>query len=125
VKQVGREVRVCAMCSEGSLRKAGNRIRRNRAACRGRNRQACLAERYDRDLPDIFAVQDEITEAVTIAIAPAIAEAEQRRAMRKPPGSLDRLSTRVSVAFGANEDATDYRSSSVYSRDLRDRSIVP
>jgi hypothetical protein len=34
-------------------------------------------------------VQDEITEAVTIAIAPAIADAEQQRAMRKPPGSLD------------------------------------
>jgi adenylate cyclase len=34
-------------------------------------------------------VQDEITEAVTIAIAPAIADAEQHRAMRKPPGSLD------------------------------------
>ena len=47
------------------------------------------AERYDRDLADIFAVQDEITEAVTIAIAPAIAAAEQQRAMRKPPESLD------------------------------------
>ena len=34
-------------------------------------------------------MQDEITEAVTIAIAPAIADAEQQRAMRKPPGSLD------------------------------------
>jgi adenylate cyclase len=47
------------------------------------------AERYDRDLADIFAVQDEITEAVAIAIAPAIAQAEQHRAMRKPPDSLD------------------------------------
>jgi adenylate cyclase len=34
-------------------------------------------------------VQDEITEAVTVAIAPAIADAEQQRAIRKPPGSLD------------------------------------
>jgi adenylate cyclase len=47
------------------------------------------AERYDRDLAEIFAVQDEITEAVTIAVAPAIDEAERQRAMRKPPGSLD------------------------------------
>jgi hypothetical protein len=46
-------------------------------------------KRYDRDLADIFAVQDEITEAVTIAIAPTIADAELQRAMRKPPGSLD------------------------------------
>src|SRR5262245_6888122 len=36
-----------------------------------------------------FAVQDEITQAVTIAIVPAIAGAEQQRAMRKLPGSLD------------------------------------
>jgi adenylate cyclase len=47
------------------------------------------ADRYDRDLTDIFAVQDEITEAVTIAIAPAIADAELQRAVRKPPDSLD------------------------------------
>src|SRR2546423_3807130 len=37
----------------------------------------------------IFAVQDEITEAVTISIAPAIADAELQRAVRKPPDSLD------------------------------------
>ncbi|HEX4210321.1 MAG TPA: hypothetical protein VHY56_08010, partial [Candidatus Binataceae bacterium] len=41
------------------------------------------------NLADIFAVQDEITEAATIAIAPAVADAELRRAMRKPPDSLD------------------------------------
>jgi len=34
-------------------------------------------------------VQDEITEAVTLAVAPAIADAELHRAIRKPPGSLD------------------------------------
>jgi len=43
----------------------------------------------DRDLADIFALQDEITEAVTIAVAPAIREAELQRAMRKPPENLD------------------------------------
>jgi adenylate cyclase len=37
----------------------------------------------------MFAVQDDITEAVTIAVAPAIANAKLRRAIRKPPGSLD------------------------------------
>ncbi len=47
------------------------------------------AERYDRDLADLFAVQDEITEAVTIAIAPTIDNAERQRAMRKPPANLD------------------------------------
>src|SRR5438067_316017 len=47
------------------------------------------AQRYDRELTDICALQDEITEAVTIAVAPAIAGAEQQRAMRKPAASLD------------------------------------
>ena len=46
------------------------------------------AERYDRDLADIFAVQDEITEAVAAAIGPAIVDAERQRAVRKPPESL-------------------------------------
>ena len=46
------------------------------------------AERYDRDLADVFAVQDEITLSVARAIRPAVADAEQRRALRKPPKSL-------------------------------------
>ncbi len=74
---------------EGSLRKAGNRIRVTAQLVEAEIGKHVWAERYDRDLADIFAVQDEITEAVTIAIAPAIAHAEQQRAMRKPPGSLD------------------------------------
>jgi class 3 adenylate cyclase len=55
----------------------------------GVNIAARLEALAECDLADIFAVQDEIAEAVTIAIAPAIAHAEQQRAMRKPPGSLD------------------------------------
>ncbi len=88
VKQVGRELGVRYVL-EGSLRKAGNRIRVTAQLVEAETGNHVWAERYDRDLADIFAVQDEITEAVTIAIAPAIAEAEQQRAMRKPPGSLD------------------------------------
>jgi adenylate cyclase len=88
VKQVGRELGVRYVL-EGSLRKSGNRIRVTAQLVEAENGSHLWAERYDRDLADIFAVQDEITEAVTIAIAPAIAGAEQQRAMRKPPGSLD------------------------------------
>jgi adenylate cyclase len=88
VKQIGRELGVRYVL-EGSLRKAGNRIRVTAQLVEAETGKHVWAERYDRDLADIFAVQDEITEAVTTAIAPAIAEAEQQRAMRKPPGSLD------------------------------------
>jgi adenylate cyclase len=88
VKDIGRELGVRYVL-EGSVRKAGNRIRVTAQLVEAETGKHVWAERYDRDLADIFAVQDEITEAVTIAIAPAIADAEQQRAMRKPPGSLD------------------------------------
>jgi adenylate cyclase len=88
VKQVGRELGVRYVL-EGSLRKSGNRIRVTAQLIEAESGNHVWADRYDRDLSDIFAVQDEITEAVTTAIAPAIADAERQRAMRRPPGSLD------------------------------------
>jgi len=88
VKQVGRELGVHYVL-EGSVRKAGNRIRVTAQLIEAGTSNHVWAERYDRDLADIFAVQDELTEALTTALAPAIADAELRRAMRKPPGSLD------------------------------------
>jgi adenylate cyclase len=88
VKQVGRELGVRYVL-EGSLRKSGNRIRVTAQLVEAETGKHVWAERYDRNLADIFAMQDEITEAVTIAITPAIADAEQRRAMRRPPANLD------------------------------------
>ena len=87
-KQVGQELGVRYVL-EGSLRKSGNRIRLTAQLVEAETGNHVWAERYDRDLADIFTVQDEITEAATIAIAPAIAQAEQQRAMRKPPENLD------------------------------------
>ena len=88
VKQVGRELGV-RYALEGGLRRAGNRIRVTTQLVEAETGRHVWAEHYDRDLADIFALQDEITEAVTTAVAPAIADAEQRRALRRPPGSLD------------------------------------
>ena len=88
IRQVGRELGVRYVL-EGSLRKAVNRIRVTAQLIEAETGNHVWAERYDRDLADIFAVQDEISQAVTIAIAPAIEDAERQRAMRKPPGSLD------------------------------------
>jgi adenylate cyclase len=88
VRQVGRELGVRYVL-EGSVRKAGNRIRVTAQLVEAGTSNHVWAERYDRDLADIFAVQDELTEALTTALAPAIADAELRRAMRKPPESLD------------------------------------
>jgi adenylate cyclase len=88
VKQVGRELGV-RYALEGSLRKSGNRIRVTAQLVEAETGKHVWAERYDRELADIFGVQDGITEAVTIALAPAIADAERQRAMRKPPDNLD------------------------------------
>src|SRR6202000_1325492 len=46
------------------------------------------AERYDRHVREVFAVQDEITAAVVMAVQPAIADAEQQRVIRKLPENL-------------------------------------
>jgi adenylate cyclase len=88
LKQVGRELGVRYVL-EGSVRRAADRIRVTAQLVEAETNNHIWAERYDRNLADIFALQDEITEAVTIAIAPVIADAERQRAMRKPPGSLD------------------------------------
>jgi adenylate cyclase len=88
VKEIGRTLGVRYVL-EGSLRKAGDRIRVTGQLVETETGKHIWAERYDRDLTDIFAVQDEIAEAVTLAVAPAIADAELHRAMRKPPANLD------------------------------------
>jgi adenylate cyclase len=88
VKQIGRELGVRYVL-EGSVRKAGDRVRVTAQPIEAEAGKHVWADRYDRNLTDIFGLQDEIIEAVTTAIAPAIADAERQRAMRKPPGSLD------------------------------------
>src|SRR5205823_1667350 len=88
LKQVGRELGVRYVL-EGSLRRAGNRIRVTAQLVEAETGKHVWADRYDREVADIFALQDEIAEAVTIAVAPAIADAELHRGMRKAPGSLD------------------------------------
>ena len=47
------------------------------------------AERYDRDLADVFAVQDEITQAIVAAIEPQLYAAEDFRARRKAPDNME------------------------------------
>jgi adenylate cyclase len=88
VRQVARELGVRYVL-EGSVRRSRDRVRISAQLIDATTADHIWAERYDRDIADIFAVQDEITAAVTSAIAPAIMDAEQRRAARKPPASLN------------------------------------
>ncbi len=88
VKQVAKELGVRYVL-EGSVRKGGNRIRFTAQLIDATTGNHIWAERYDRELEDVFAVQDEITEAIVAAIAPEISAVELKRAERKPPGNLD------------------------------------
>ena len=88
VKQIGRELAVRYVL-EGSVRRAGERVRITAQFVEAETGNHIWAERYDRALADVFAVQDEISDAVATAIGPAIADAEMQRAMRRPPESLE------------------------------------
>ena len=74
---------------EGSVRKAGDRVRIAGQLIDTETGHHVWADRYDRALDDIFAVQDEITDAIVAALEPAVGRAEMQRAQRKNPENLD------------------------------------
>jgi adenylate cyclase len=74
---------------EGSVRKAGNRVRVTAQLIDATTGNHIWAERYDRELDDIFALQDEITETIVTSIEPELGAVERERARRKPPENLD------------------------------------
>jgi adenylate cyclase len=74
---------------EGSVRRGGSRVRVTAQLIDAETGNHIWAERYDRAVEDVFAVQDEIRLAVVTAIVPAVADAEVRRALCKPPENLD------------------------------------
>ena len=88
IKQVAEELGV-GYVIEGSVRRSGDRVRITAQLNDVTTGSHLWAERYDRDLADVFAVQDEITEAIVAAIEPQLYAAENFRALRKPPDSLD------------------------------------
>ncbi|ANT52827.1 winged helix-turn-helix domain-containing protein [Mesorhizobium amorphae] len=88
VKQVGRELGVRYVL-EGSVRKVGNRVRITGQLIDAEDGSHLWAERYDRDLTDVFALQDEITVSVVAAIEPNLRRAEIERVKRQRPDSLD------------------------------------
>jgi adenylate cyclase len=70
---------------EGSVRKAGQRVRITAQLIEAATGTHLWAERYDRELTDIFGVQDEITSRVAAAIEPALSRAESQRGAAKRP----------------------------------------
>jgi TolB-like protein/class 3 adenylate cyclase/Tfp pilus assembly protein PilF len=88
VTRVGRELGVRYVL-EGSVRKAGRRVRITAQLIDATSGRHLWAEKYDRDLTDLFAMQDEITREIVGSLAPEMLETEMQRARRKDPQALD------------------------------------
>ncbi len=84
LKEVGRDLGARYVL-EGSMRRAGQRVRITSQLIDTATGTHLWAERYDRDLTDIFAVQDDITSCVAAAIEPALSRAESQRVIAKRP----------------------------------------
>jgi TolB-like protein len=87
IKQVGRELGVRYLL-EGSVRKAGGRVRITAQLIEAESGTHIWADRFDGGLEEAFEFQDKVTSAIAIALQPHVAMAEQARAIRKPTISL-------------------------------------
>jgi TolB-like protein len=88
VRQIG-EALGARYVLEGSVRRVGDRVRISAQLIEAATDRHIWAERYDRDISDIFAIQDDITRHVVTSINPAIEVSELERVARKLPGSMD------------------------------------
>jgi adenylate cyclase len=102
IRDIGRELGVRYVL-EGSVRRAGNRIRLTSQLVDTQTDAHIWAERYDRQLDDVFLVQEELTRSIVRAIAPQISETELAKVRRRNPASL----SAYELAVRANATALD------------------
>jgi TolB-like protein/cytochrome c-type biogenesis protein CcmH/NrfG len=88
IKQVASDLQVRYIV-EGSVRKAGNRVRITAQLIDATSGEHVWAKTYDRDLTDVFAVQDEISEAIAASLVSDLQRVEHTRAQRRAPESLE------------------------------------
>ena len=87
-EQIGKELGVRYVL-EGSVRKAGSRVRITAQLVDATTSYHLWADRYDRDLQDIFAVQDEVTRKIVAALQVKLTEGEQQRMGHTPTNNLE------------------------------------
>jgi adenylate cyclase len=120
VQQVGRELGVRYVL-EGSVRKAGDRVRITAQLVDATTGHHLWAERYDRDLKDIFAIQDEITVKIISALRVKLTEGEQAAFRIKSATNLDAYLKYLQ----AREYATDFnRDSNIKARKIAEEAIA-
>jgi adenylate cyclase len=88
VRRIGRELGVRYVL-EGDIRRGGDRVRINAQLIDATTGAHCWAERYDRELSDVFAVQDEVTRTIVAILAAHVNKAEAERTLLKPPASWE------------------------------------
>ena len=88
VKRVGQELGVRYVL-EGSVRRAGDRVRINAQLVDAETDRHVWAERFDRQMDDVFELQDDIVARIAATVGPEITLAEIERARGKRPGTLD------------------------------------
>ena len=87
IRKIGAELGVRYVL-EGSVRKASERVRITAQLIEVETRKHIWAERFDRQLNDVFELQDEITRTIVVAVEPEITQLELHRAFLKPTGRL-------------------------------------
>jgi adenylate cyclase len=92
IAEVGRELGVRYVL-EGSVRKANDRVRITAQLVDATTEGHLWAERYDRDLKDIFALQDEVAQKIVAALAVKLTEDEQKRLVRKHTDNMEAYDT--------------------------------
>ena len=123
IRQVGRELGVRYVL-EGSIRRAGDRVRISAQlvdAVTGAHR---WGERYDRELKDVFAVQDEVSRAIVAILVAHVNKAEAERTLLKPPATWQAYDffMRASVIYTAMRSS--FKLADLYeARRLLERSI--
>ena len=86
---------------EGSVRRAGGRVRITAQLIDGKTGQHVWADKYDRELKDIFSVQDEVTRKVVSELAVALTTTESERLSRKHTNNFEAYDTYLRARSGA------------------------
>lgn len=107
IRQAGKELGVRYVL-EGSVRKSGNQVRVNCQLVQSENGTCIWAERFDRSMADIFALQDEIAQGVIAALEPTLKKAEIELTKRKRPddlGAYDFYLRALQIMYHTNPDS--------------------
>jgi TolB-like protein/Tfp pilus assembly protein PilF len=120
VKQIGRELGA-GYVLEGSVRKAGNRVRVTGQLIDAASGAHVWADRFDRDLTDIFAVQDELTQEIIAALKLKLTSAQKGRLVRKTVIDVEAYNL---FLRGREQALLQTKSSNAEARALLERAIA-